>query len=184
MQTNPRTLTFNLFDAGFVSAKVTDLWTGASLGILSTSYDFIFHGDINFFAEVLILSCRYTTPIAAHGSLSLKLTDAVPAQAPSFTFYPASSLSNVIAGGASTRVINNTATVVSQIGNGGTLTFQNVNGGTTGGSKLISVDYINADVAFTNTACSNCRNAFVSVNGATPMQVQFPLSGQVRFPVW
>ena len=49
----------------------------------------------------------------------------------------------------------------------------------TGGSKLISVDYINADVAFTNTACSNCRNAFVSVNGATPVQAQFPLSGQV-----
>ena len=44
---------------------------------------------------------------------------------------------------------------------------------------MVSVDYINADVAFTNTGCSNCRNAFVSVNGAAAVQVQFPLSGQV-----
>ncbi|KAF8510846.1 glycoside hydrolase family 27 protein [Gautieria morchelliformis] len=179
MQTNARTITFNLFDAGFISAKVTDLWTGASVGNSNTSYGFKFHRDMtNLFAEILILSRRYTTQIAAHGSLALKLTDGVRAQEPSFTFYPASSPSNVLAGGASTRVVNNTATVVDFIGKGGTLTFQNVSGGTTGGSKLISVDYINADIAFTNTACSNCRNAFVSVNGATAVQAQFPLSGQ------
>ncbi|KAG9127289.1 hypothetical protein FRC07_014996 [Ceratobasidium sp. 392] len=28
-----------------------------------------------------------------------------------------------------------------------------------------------------NTACSNCRDAYVSVNGGTAVQVQFPISG-------
>jgi alpha-galactosidase len=100
---------------------------------------------------------------------------------PSFTFYPASSSTTILAGGAAARAVNNTATVVGFIGEGGTLTFQNVSGGVAGGSKLVSIDYINADVAFTNTACSNCRNAFASVNGGTAVQVQFPLSGQVRY---
>lgn len=62
----------------------------------------------------------------------------------------------------------------------GTLTFTGVDGGTAGGTKLVSVDYINADFTFFNTDCSNCRNAFVSVNGGTAVQVQFPISGQVR----
>ncbi|EGN98592.1 carbohydrate-binding module family 35 protein [Serpula lacrymans var. lacrymans S7.3] len=61
---------------------------------------------------------------------------------------------------------------------GGTLTFTNVDGGTTGGTKLVSLDYINADYTFTNTACSNCRNAWVSVNGGEAVQVQMPISGQ------
>lgn len=86
----------------------------------------------------------------------------------------------MLAGGASTRVVNNTATVVGFVGEGGTVTFKNVTGGTAGGMKLLAVDYINADVAFTNTACSNCRNAFISVNGGPSIQAQFPLSGQVR----
>lgn len=127
---------------------------------------------------------RYTAPIAAHGSFALKFTKGVPAPVPSFTYYPASSPNTVLAGGASTRVVNSTATVVGFIGEGGTLTFKNVSGGTAAkgsGTKLVSVDYINADVAFTNTACSNCRNAFVSVNGGAAVQVQFPLSGQVSY---
>ncbi|KAF8576670.1 carbohydrate-binding module family 35 protein [Ramaria rubella] len=157
MQTSARNLTFNLADAGFTSATVTDLWTGVSLGKLANSY---------------------TASVAAHGSFVFKFSNGVRAPVPSFTFYPASSPSTVLAGGAATRVVNTTATVVGFIGESGTLTFQNVSGGTAGGLKLVSIDYINADVTFDNTACSNCRNAFISVNGGTAVQVQFPLSGQ------
>lgn len=121
-----------------------------------------------------------TLAVAPHGSLALKLTQTVLAPAPSFTFYPAASSSAILAGGASTRVVNSTATVVGFVGNGGTLTFTNVNGGSSGGNKLLSIDYIDADVAFNNNACSNCRNAFVSVNGGPSIQIQFPISGQVR----
>jgi alpha-galactosidase len=175
LQTSARNLTFTLGDAGFTSATATDLWTSASLGHLTTSYVSTYRSDTIVLPEIL----RYTTLIAAHGSLALKLSNGVPAPQPSFEFYPAASSNSVLAGGAATRVVNSTVTVVGDIGNGGTLTFRNVNGGTTGGSKLISLDYINADVAFTNTACSNCRNVFVSVNGAAPVQAQCPLSGQV-----
>lgn len=79
--------------------------------------------------------------------------------------------------------MNGTVPVVGFVGNGATLTFHNVTGGTTGGSKLVTVDYINADFTMSNTACSNCRNAYVSVNGGTAVQVQFPISAQVRIPL-
>lgn len=69
--------------------------------------------------------------------------------------------------------------MVGSLGSGGTLTINNVDGGTTGGAKTVLLDYINGDVAFTNTACSNCRNAFISVNGGSAVQVQMPISAQV-----
>lgn len=72
--------------------------------------------------------------------------------------------------------MNGTVPVVGNVGNGGTVTFNNVNGGSSGGTKLVSCDYINAQVDFTNTACSNCRVTLISVNGDTASQVQFPLS--------
>ncbi|KAJ7643728.1 hypothetical protein FB45DRAFT_281139 [Roridomyces roridus] len=106
----------------------------------------------------------------------LKLTSGVSIAAPTFTFYPATS--GTLGGGASTRVVNSSITVVGFVGNGGTLTFNNVDGGTAGGTKLVSFDYINGDVTFSNTACSNCRNTMVSVNGGAAVQVQMPLSAQ------
>jgi hypothetical protein len=109
----------------------------------------------------------------------LKLTNGAAAPAPVFTFYAAAAAANTLAGGASTRVVNTTVTVVGFVGNGGTLTFTGVDGGAAGGTKLLSFDYINGDFVFSNTACSNCRNAFVSVNGGTPVQAQMPISAQV-----
>ncbi|KAJ7575145.1 glycoside hydrolase family 27 protein, partial [Mycena floridula] len=109
---------------------------------------------------------------------SSHLTNGVAAPQPSFTFYPAAASTNVLAGGAATRLVNGTTTVVGFVGNGGTLTFTAVDGGASGGTKLVSIDYINGDFVFSNTACSNCRNAFFSVNGGTPVQVQMPISAQ------
>jgi len=110
----------------------------------------------------------------------LKLATGAPAPAPSFTFYNTAASSNTLAGGATLRAVNSSVTVVAYLGNGGTLIIKGVDGGTSGGTKTVSLDYINGDVAFTNTACSNCRNAFISVNGGSAVQVQMPISAQVK----
>ncbi|KAJ7490446.1 glycoside hydrolase family 27 protein [Mycena latifolia] len=154
-QTASRSLTFNLADVGFTSATATDLITGTSLGKLTTSF---------------------TSTVAAHGALVLKLTGGVAAPAPVFTFYAATS--GTLAGGAASRVVNSSVTVVGFVGSGGTLTLSGVDGGAAGGTRLLAFDYINGDFTFSNTACSNCRNTFVSVNGGTAVQVQMPISGQ------
>jgi alpha-galactosidase len=114
-----------------------------------------------------------------HGITVLKLSGITLAQIPSFEFYNAASSQNTLIGGASIRNVTSSISVVGFIGNGGQLVFENVDGGSAGGTKLVSIDYINADFVFSNTACSNCRNAFISVNGGTPVEVQMPISGQV-----
>ncbi|KAF8827901.1 hypothetical protein HHX47_DHR4000588 [Lentinula edodes] len=157
MQNSSRAITFKLSDVGYTSATAINVITGALLGTLENSY---------------------TSTFDAHGSLVLKLSNPVIAPQPTFTFYDAAASGNVLAGGASTRIVNNTITVVGFVGNGGTLEFTGVDGGASGGTKLLSVDYINADFTPTNTDCSNCRNAFMRVNGGTAVQVQMPLSGQ------
>ncbi|KAJ7274098.1 glycoside hydrolase family 27 protein [Mycena rebaudengoi] len=113
---------------------------------------------------------------ASLGKLTTSSQAEVAVTAPTFTFYAATS--GTLAGGAAARVVNSNVTVVGFVGNGGTLTLSGVDGGTAGGTKLLAFDYINGDFVFSNTACSNCRNTFVSVNGGTAVQVQMPISGQ------
>ncbi|KAG9099716.1 hypothetical protein FS749_000578 [Ceratobasidium sp. UAMH 11750] len=155
-QNSARTMTFNLADIGASSASAVDLWSGSSLGTITTSY---------------------AANVAAHGCSALKLSSVKTIAAPTFTYYPASTSANTLAGGATTRTVNSTSTIVGNIGNGGTLTFNGIDGGSSGGTRLVSFDYINADWTMSNTACANCRNAYVSVNGGTGVQVQFPISG-------
>ncbi|KAK7462459.1 hypothetical protein VKT23_008058 [Stygiomarasmius scandens] len=157
LQNTTRDITFDLLDVGFTSATATDIITGESLGRLTDEFN---------------------TSLEGHASLVLKLTDGTLSPVPEFTFYEAADPANTLDGGASTRVVNSTVTVVGDIGNSGTLTINDVDGGTGGGTKLVSFDYINGDFTFTNTDCSNCRNAFVSVNGGDAVQVQMPISGQ------
>lgn len=153
-------LTLALADVGFASASATDLLSSTNLGTITASY---------------------TTSVPAHGILALKLSDTTPASAPTFTYYDAASSSSILTGAAAVHTVNSSVSVVGFIGdNAGTLTITGVDGGSSGGSKLVSVDYINADWTMTNTACSNCRIAYFSVNGGTPVAVQMPLSGMVR----
>ncbi|KAF8955947.1 glycoside hydrolase superfamily [Flammula alnicola] len=156
-QNTSRSLTVNLADVGFSSATATDLITGSSLGKVKESV---------------------TATVAAHGCVVLKLTGGVSSPAPAITFYDAAASTSTLSGGANTRVVNSTITVVGFVGEGGTLSFNNVDGGALGGTKLLSFDYINGDFVFSNTDCSNCRNAFISVNGGTPVQAQMPISAQ------
>jgi alpha-galactosidase len=152
---------FDLLDIGLVSADLTDLWTGTDLGTVNTAY---------------------TAPVDAHGALVYKLSNWVQAPPCNYTTYLATASSNTLAGGAAPRALNDTASVVSNIGHGGTLTFVGVDGGASGGTKLLSLSYVNADYTFSNTKCSNCRRAEVSVNGGKPVVLETPISGQVR--VW
>lgn len=99
-----------------------------------------------------------------------------------YTTYLAAASSNTLTGGATPRALNGSASVVGNIGYSGTLAFMSVDGGASGGMKVLSLSYVNADYTFSNTNCSNCRRAEVSVNEGTPVAVEMPISGQVR--VW
>ncbi|PPR07920.1 hypothetical protein CVT24_000900 [Panaeolus cyanescens] len=154
-QNSQRSLTFNLNDVGFASATAQDLWSGNNLGEIRNTY---------------------TTTVAAHGCIVLKLTNGVQASQSSFTYYDATSAT--LSGGANKRTVSSSVTVAGYIGNGGTITFNNVDGGSNGGTKLLSFDYINGDHTFSNSACSNCRNAYVSVNGGSAVQLNMPISAQ------
>ncbi|KAF7768293.1 hypothetical protein Agabi119p4_7536 [Agaricus bisporus var. burnettii] len=157
-QNTRRSLTFNLADVGLSSADATDLISGSFLGRINQSH---------------------TAVLEPHGVMVLKLSGTLTvAPQPSFQFYMAASSKNTLTGGANIRAVTSSVSVVGFIGNGGKLVFNEVDGGSIGGTKLVSIDYINADFVFSNTACSNCRNAFISVNGGTPVQAQMPISGQ------
>ncbi|KIJ64233.1 carbohydrate-binding module family 35 protein [Hydnomerulius pinastri MD-312] len=152
-----QSITFDLPDVGLSAAYITDLWTGAELGTTELTY---------------------TTSVGAHGALVFKLSNGVLAPPTQFTTYLAESLSNVLTGGATPRALNSSASVVGYIGYNGTLTFTGVDGGATGGTKLVSLTYANADYTFYNTDCSNCRRAEVGVNGGAPVIAEMPISGQ------
>jgi alpha-galactosidase len=123
----------------------------------------------------ILIHTRYTTNVAAHGPIVLKLVDGVSVDPPSFTYYNGPSAT--LAGGANTRVVNTTVTVVGLVGYGGSVTFTNVDGGSNGGKKLLAIDYINADFVFSGG--ENWRHAYVSINGGEPTLVEMPISGQV-----
>ncbi|KAK7018041.1 hypothetical protein VNI00_018437, partial [Paramarasmius palmivorus] len=154
LQTSSRTVTLNLADVGFSSANAQDLITGNNLGRLTNTY---------------------ATTLAGHGSMLLKLSSGTTVSPPNFTFY--SSSSGSVSGGANTRSVNGT-TVVGYVGNGGKLTLNNLDGGSSGGTKLLAIDYINAEWTMSNTACPNCREAILRVNGGQEVRAQMPLSGQ------
>lgn len=175
-QNSSRSLNFSLADVGFSSANARDLWSGADLGQLQQS---LVQTRFKRKVSKADLVHRYQTTVEPHGSIVLKLSAGVTASSPSFQYYPAIASNNILAGNATSRIVNSTLTVVSNIGEGGTLTFTNIEG-CSGGTRLASIDYINADYTFSNTACSNCRNVWISVNGNEAVQVQMPISGQVR----
>lgn len=155
----PQSIIFQLADVGFTSAYLADLWTGADIGTVDASY---------------------TVSVDAHGALIYKLSNGTLVAPYQFTTYLANASRNVLAGGATTRPLSDNSIVVGDLGYAGTLTFVDVDGGENGGTKLLSLSYVNADYTFSNSNCSNCRRAEMSMNGGTPVVVEMPLSGQVR----
>jgi alpha-galactosidase len=114
--------------------------------------------------------------------LVLKLSATKSVSAPGFTYYSASTFA--LSGGAKLSTVNSSIPVAGYVGLGGVATISAVDGGSAGGTKTLAFDYINADFVFgwNSAACQNCRDAYVSVNGGASVLVNFPISGQVRFP--
>ncbi|OBT94596.2 hypothetical protein VE01_07887 [Pseudogymnoascus verrucosus] len=150
---------------GISSAKARDVWAAAHLGVLSGTF---------------------TTTLAAHELKLLVLSDIVKSTTvqQSKGYYAATNAT--ISGAAKHIACSSTQCLPSKakVGNIGlgssaaAATFTGVSA-TTGGRKLLGVDFINYDVALGSawTDGTNTRNMTISVNGGTAKRWAFPISG-------
>ena len=150
-------MTVNWSDIGLAagSAQVRDLWAHSTLGNFSNSY---------------------TTSVASHGVVMLKISGREDAQ----TTYEAEAPTNTLNGSASVKTCSSCSggRMVDGIGNSqgsnGTLQFNNIQA-TLPGPQVISIFYINDD--------STPRIAFLSVNGSPNTTIiTFPSTGNKSNP--
>lgn len=156
-QTNKaRNLYVEFKDHGISTADVLDAWTGAT----QTGVD------------------RYETSVGAHGSLVIRLSNIKyisPAlAAPSVTYYEVEKGSLI--GGAKVQSCSGCSggQNVGYIQSGSSVTLSGIRTSQTYSDVLF--DYINAEVGYLGGS-ANFRSASVSVNGGSPVEVQFPLTG-------
>ena len=89
-----------------------------------------------------------------------------------FKFYHADASYNIRTGRASVREVYPGCNVVGWIGSdNSTLTLTNIDGGTTGGTRMVQVHYICA---------GGTRDAWFSVNGGPAKKFTLPSTGKVR----
>ena len=139
------TVSVNWTDLGFTgSATVTDLWSQSSLGSSTNSFSATLNG---------------------HASRLLKVVPASPHAVPS---YEGESTANTLTGGAIVQACSGCSGGQSAgfVGNGGTVTFNNVQVNTTGAYTL-AINYASGEV----------RNADMSVNGGTTTFLNFASTG-------
>ncbi|TKY88828.1 hypothetical protein EX895_002069 [Sporisorium graminicola] len=152
-----RTITVDFAELGIDSADVLDLWTdttetGASL---------------------------FSKQVNAHGSIALRLSNIqyATAAAPTLTYIEAES--GTLAGSAAKASCSgcSNGSKVGFIGNGASnsLTLNGIQASAE--QAVLYFDYINADVGFSFVGATNQRAAQISVNGGSPQNVSFPLSG-------
>jgi hypothetical protein len=139
------TVTVNWGDLGFAgAASVRDLWSRSNLGNFSNSF---------------------SATLNSHASRLLKIIPASPNAAPS---YEAEAASNTLSGGA--RVLScsgcSGGSTVGYVGNGGTLTFNNISANATGAYALT--------IAY---ASGEDRYATMSVNGGAGSLLRFASTG-------
>jgi len=135
-----QTVTVSLAAAGITgSAAATNLWTGASAGTLSGTY---------------------SVTLAAGASQILRLAPISGTQGS--TTYEAASSGNTLAGGAATASCNSClgGEKVGFVGEGGTLTFNNVNVPSTG-NYAVQLDYLDG------TSGTTGRSSTITVNGTS-----------------
>ncbi|CBQ68925.1 related to Alpha-N-acetylgalactosaminidase precursor [Sporisorium reilianum SRZ2] len=152
-----RSITVNFSDLGIASANVVDLWTGTTQAGVSS----------------------YSKQVNAHGSVPLRLSNIKYATttAPSLTYIEAES--GTLAGSASKASCSgcSNGSKVGNIGNGAanSLTLNGIKANAS--EAVLYFDYINAEVGFSFVGATNQRSAQISVNGGSPQNVSFPLSG-------
>jgi alpha-galactosidase len=134
-----QTVTVSLAAAGITgSATATNLWTGSSLGTLSKTY---------------------SVTLAAGASQILRLVPVSGTQGS--TTYEAASSGNTLAGGAVTAACNSClgGEKVGFVGEGGTLTFNNVDVSSSG-NYAVQIDYLDG------TSGTTGRSSTITVNGS------------------
>ncbi|CDR98606.1 hypothetical protein [Sporisorium scitamineum] len=152
-----RTITVNFADLGIASADVVDLWTSAT------------HSSASSFSK----------QVNAHGSIALRLSNVkyTTSAGPSLNYIEAES--GTLAGSASKASCSgcSNGSKVGNIGNGASNSLS-LNGiKASANEEVLYFDYINADVGFSFVGATNQRFAQISVNGGSPQNVSFPLSG-------
>lgn len=158
---NSQSVTFDLGSLGITSAKARDVWAAKDLGNVSGSQKI---------------------DLAGH-ELRLWVLSDITASAPlqSAAYYSAAKAS--ISGSA--RVVScttgtclPTGSKVGNINSGVSVAFSNINTRSSG-KKLVGIDFINYDYAFTTAweFGDNARNMTVAVNGGAAKRWAFPLSG-------
>lgn len=156
-----QTIELDLSAVGVESANARDVWAASDLGLLSGSQEF---------------------DLGEHELKLLVLSDIFTSDEPlSSGYYTAADAS--LEGPATVVTCdegdcNPAGSKIGNIAEDSTVTFSSVDVAT-GGKKLIGVDYINYDYAFTTAwdLGSNIRNMTVAVNGDEPKRWAFPLSG-------
>jgi len=152
---------FDLASLGVASANVRDVWAAKDLGSLSGPQGI---------------------DLAGHELRLWVLSDIVVAPAlSSATYYNAARAS--LSGSAGVVSCPNgtclpTGNKIGRIASGADITFANVSAQSTG-KKLVAVDFVNYDYAFTTAwgMGDNIRNMTVAVNGEKAKRWAFPLSG-------
>ncbi|HEX4787030.1 MAG TPA: CBM35 domain-containing protein [Actinospica sp.] len=151
-----QTVTVSLAAAGINgSATATDLWSGSSLGTLSGSY---------------------SVTLAAGASQLIKL---VPVSGSTHsTTYQAESSANTLAGGATTAGCNSClgGRKVGFVGDGGTLTFNNVTA-SSAGNYQVQIDYLDG-----TSGSTTGRSSTITVNGTAVQTLTYTPTGSFANP--
>lgn len=156
-----QTIELDLSSVGIESANARDVWASSDLGMLSGTQEF---------------------DLSGHELKLFVLSDISPSEEQlSSGYYTAADAS--LEGSARVETCDEdecvpTGSKVGNISDDSSITFSSVNG-SDGGKKLVGVDYINYDYAFTTAwdLGSNIRNMTVAINGGEPKRWAFPLSG-------
>ena len=153
--TSSQTVTVSLAAAGIRgSATATNLWTGASAGTLSGTY------SVNL------------------GPGGVQLLKLVPVSGTAgASTYQAAAPGNTLAGGTVVASCNSClgGQKVGYVGNGGTLTFNNVDAATAGNYQ-VQIGYLDG------TSGTVGRSATISVNGVTATTLTFDPTGSFQNP--
>lgn len=157
-----QTVSVDMETLGLASADVRDVWAASDLGSRSGVQTFDLKGHE---MKILVLSnIQAATPLS------------------SSTYYSAAD--GTLSGSANVTSCSSSACLPTnkKVGNldaGSSVTLRNVSA-STAGSKILGVDFINYDYAFTTAweFGDNIRNMTISVNGGKDKRWAFPLSGQ------
>lgn len=156
-----QSVNFDLASLGVASANVRDVWAAKDLGVFSGSQDIDLAGhELRLWVLSDIVAAKALTSAAYHDAAHATLSgSAHVVSCPNSTCLPTGSkVGNIVAGAS--------------------INFANVSA-QSAGRKLMAIDFINYDYAFTTAwgLGDNIRNMTIAVNGGKSKRWALPLSG-------